>query len=360
MLLAIGEGSYQYEGRVLRPGKPLSWVKIQGKTVYDDQGRPTTVLGTVVDITREKNNANAIQESEELFRTIANTAPVMIWMSGNDKFSDFFNTSWLNYTGRTLQQESGEGWQQSVHPDDVARCTKIYNESFESRQPFVAEYRLRRFDGVYRWILDNAVPRYDPEGKFIGFISACMDIDDEKKFNEKIQASELLFKTITNISPVGLWMTDAQGNINFVNDTWINWTGISLENQYNFGWLDTVLADDKELMYKQFMSNMPTMQKFTYEFQFKSSSGQVRWGLSEGFPYFDDNGNFGGYAGSVTDITERKQNEILKNDFLAVASHELKTPLTSIKAYSQLLSKTYEKVNDAFLKKWIDKSGNTG
>ena len=276
-------------------------------------------------------------------------------MSGNDKFSDFFNTSWLNYTGRTLQQESGEGWQQSVHPDDVARCTKIYNESFESRQPFVAEYRLRRFDGVYRWILDNAVPRYDPEGKFIGFISACMDIDDEKKFNEKIQASELLFKTITNISPVGLWMTDAQGNINFVNDTWINWTGISLENQYNFGWLDTVLPDDKELMYKQFMSNMPTMQKFTYEFRFKSSSGQVRWGLSEGFPYFDDNGNFGGYAGSVTDITDRKQNEILKNDFLAVASHELKTPLTSIKAYSQLLSKTYEKVNDAFLKNGLTK-----
>ena len=165
---AIREGSYQYEGRVLRPGKPLSWVKIQGKTVYDDQGRPTTVLGTVVDITREKNNANAIQESEELFRTIANTAPVMIWMSGNDKFSDFFNTSWLNYTGRTLQQESGEGWQQSVHPDDVARCTKIYNESFESRQPFVAEYRLRRFDGVYRWIFTqlkglpgrNTLPSY--------------------------------------------------------------------------------------------------------------------------------------------------------------------------------------------------------
>ena len=109
----IREGSYQYEARVLRPGKPMSWVKVLGKTIYDDQGRPTTVLGTVMDITREKNNANAIQESEELFRTIANTAPVMIWMSGNDKFSDFFNTSWLNFTGRTLQQESGEGWQ---HP----------------------------------------------------------------------------------------------------------------------------------------------------------------------------------------------------------------------------------------------------
>lgn len=97
------------------------------------------------------------------------------------------------------------------------------------------------------------------------------------------------------------------------------------------------------------------MQKFTFEFRFKSSSGQLRWGLSEGFPYFDDNGNFGGYAGSVTDITERKQNEILKNDFLAVASHELKTPLTSIKAYSQLLSKTYERANDAFLKNGLTK-----
>ncbi|HEX6193677.1 MAG TPA: PAS domain-containing protein [Chitinophagaceae bacterium] len=351
----IKEGHYQHEVRVLRPGKPMSWVKVQGKTIYDDKGNPTTILGTVVDITREKNSANAIQESEELFRTIANTAPVMIWMSGNDKFSDFFNTSWLNFTGRTLQLESGEGWQESVHPEDLARCIKVYNESYELQQPFVIEYRLRRFDGVYRWIVDNAVPRYDQEGKFIGFISACMDIDDEKKFNEKLQASELLFKTITNISPVGLWMTDAQGNNNFVNDTWINWTGITLENQYNIGWLDPVLPEDREIMYSQFITNMPTMQKFTFEFRFKSSSGQLRWGLSEGFPYFDDNGNFGGYAGSVTDITERKQNEILKNDFLAVASHELKTPLTSIKAYSQLLSKTYERANDAFLKNGLTK-----
>lgn len=354
----IKEGSYQFEGRVQRPGKPISWIKVQAKTIYNEQGQPTTVLGTIVDITDEKHAARAILESEERFRIIANTAPVMIWMSGNDRFADFFNTRWLNFTGRTLGEERNEGWQENVHPDDLEHCTTVYRESYVAQRPFTVEYRLRRIDGVYRWILDNAVPRYSHDGEFIGFVSACMDIDDEKKFNEKLQANELMFKTITNVSPVGLWMTDAEGTNNYINDTWLNWTGISLNESPVYGWMEPVMAEERDSIHQQFLASLALRQKYSAEFRFLHKDGQVRWGLAEGFPYYDDSGYFGGYAGSVTDITERKQTELLKNDFLAVASHELKTPLTSIKAYAQLLSQTYEKANDAFLKNGLMKMEN--
>src|SRR5690606_22274588 len=158
-------------------------------------------LGTILDVTDQKNSFHALQESEERFKTIANTAPVMIWMSGEDRFVNFFNTSWLDFTGRTIDQERNNGWIKSVHPDDKDYCQEIYNRAHAARRPFSMEFRLRRRDGVYRWISGSSVPRFDGNGGFLGFISACRDIDDERRFNQMLQESELLFKTITNVAP---------------------------------------------------------------------------------------------------------------------------------------------------------------
>ena len=111
-------------------------------------------------------------------KTIVETAPVLIWISGSNSLPDFFNSGWLNFTGRTLEQEQGNGWAKGVHPDDFQRCQEIYENSFKLREEFKMEYRLRRHDGVYRWILDNGVPRYNTDGTFAGFIGSCVDIDD--------------------------------------------------------------------------------------------------------------------------------------------------------------------------------------
>ncbi len=360
MQRALQDGLLDVEMRIV-PWKDnkIHWIKGRGKTFFNDKGMPIRMLGTIMDVTEQKNSLENLKESEERFKTIANTAPVMIWMSGNDKFSDFFNTSWLNFTGRKMEEEMGDGWLQNVHPEDVHSCVEVYNSSLSGHKPFYIEYRLRRRDGQYRWIADNAVPRYDAVGNFIGFISACMDIDDGKRFSQRLQASELLFKTISNVSPVGLWMTNEQGENTFVNDTWIRWTGTGVpESENSGGWVDSLLEADKGLMLRLFRSKSMNQEKFSAEFRFKMADGTVRWGLSEGFPYYDTQGNYVGYAGSVTDITERKQDELRKNEFLAVASHELKTPITSIKAYTQLLANTYDKTDDNFLKNALGKVEN--
>ncbi|MDO9106049.1 MAG: PAS domain S-box protein [Methylovulum sp.] len=132
------------------------------------------------DITERKHFESALQESEARFRSVANAAPVLIWMSGTDKLCNWFNQVWLDFTGRRLEQELGNGWMEHVHPDDARLCQTVYATRFDARQPFQMEYRLRRYDGEYRWLLDCAVPRFDEQGVFLGYIGSCTDISKLK------------------------------------------------------------------------------------------------------------------------------------------------------------------------------------
>ncbi len=126
-----------------------------------------------------------IEESEERFRITANSAPVMIWMAGRERLCDWFNRSWLDFTGRPLEAELGSGWTAGVHLDDLARCLEIYRGSFDARQPFAVEYRLRRHDGEFRWLLDNGVPRQGEGGEFQGYIGSCIDITERKRAEQE-------------------------------------------------------------------------------------------------------------------------------------------------------------------------------
>jgi PAS domain S-box-containing protein len=121
-----------------------------------------------------------LRESEKRFRLVADSAPVLIWMSGTDRLCTFFNRGWLKFTGRTLEQELGNGWAAGVHPDDLDRCLAVYNGSFDTRVDFEMEYRLRRYDGEYHWVLDYGVPRFETDGTFCGYIGSCVDITVRK------------------------------------------------------------------------------------------------------------------------------------------------------------------------------------
>lgn len=127
---------------------------------------------------------DGLLESQQRFQMMADTAPVMIWMAGTDKLCTFFNKRWLEFTGRTLEQELGNGWSKDVHPNDLARCLRTYASSFDARLPFTMEYRLRRPTGDYGWVFDNGVPRYTPAGEFAGYIGSCIDISDRKRAEE--------------------------------------------------------------------------------------------------------------------------------------------------------------------------------
>ena len=347
--MALKTGYYNYEARIIKPDNTIGWIRTQGKVMYNEKSVPKRLIGTLMDVTEQRQSEIAMRESEQRFKVIADTAPVMIWMSGTDKLCYFFNKGWLDFTGRALEQEQGNGWAEGVHPDDYQRCLDTYTSSFDARKEFYMEYRLKRYDGSYKWISDKGIPRYSTDGEFIGYICGCMDIDEQKAFAERIQKSELLFKTISNASPVGLWMTDINGQNVFVNDTWINWTGLPLEQHYGHGWLSCVVEEDKGVV-PAFEKAFRKREKYIAEFRIVKQDNQERWCLTEGYPYFNIHGRFEGYAGSVTDITDIKKLEQQKDFFISMASHELKTPITSIKGYVQILLSIHKDSQDTFLK----------
>jgi len=170
------------------------------ETAIDDSSAPirnsrNEIVGVVLvfrDVTERKKAEAELQESEQRFRTMADAAPVLIWTSTTDRHFDYVNKSWLDFTGRTLEQELGEGWLEGVHPDDLDRCLHVYATSFDSRRPFSTEYRLRRHDGQYRWFLDNGVPRFEPDGKFSGYIGCSVDVHDRRQNEEKLVQSAKL------------------------------------------------------------------------------------------------------------------------------------------------------------------------
>ena len=156
------------------------------------------------DITERKRTEGRLRESEARFQAMADTAPVMIWMTGTDGLCNYFNKPWLDFTGRTMEQEVGLGWVEGVHPDDVQGCFDGFLPNFHARKPFRMEYRLRRADGEYRWVIESGIPRYTSGGEFAGYIGSNIDITDRKRAEEERERLRQLEGDLARISRVSM------------------------------------------------------------------------------------------------------------------------------------------------------------
>jgi PAS domain S-box-containing protein len=184
---------YETEYRIVLPGNAIRWLHSRGRVELGADGKPNRVHGVSFDVTERRVSEEALIESEMRFRTVADVAPVMIWMSGPDKAGIFFNKGWLEFTGRTVDEELGEGWLKGVHAEDLGHTLDVCGTAFAKREPFTVEYRLRREDGEFRWLLDTGTPRFDANGAFLGYIGSCIDIGDRKQaeLDHQLQSMEL-------------------------------------------------------------------------------------------------------------------------------------------------------------------------
>jgi len=195
--------------RVRKTGELLD-VSVMFSPIKNDAGALIGASLIIRDISGRKQAERKLHESEERFRVMADCSPVMIWVSGPDTRCNFFNKPWLEFTGRTLEQEIGHGWSEGVHPEDLQRCADIYLLAFAARKPFRMEYRLKRGDDAYRWILDIGVPRTEADGSFAGYIGSCVDITERRQSEER-------FRLTVEAAPNAMVMVNHQGKIVLVN-----------------------------------------------------------------------------------------------------------------------------------------------
>ena len=183
-----------FEGSVLMKDGDRRWIQWSVTPLCDSDGRAAGFASLGEDVTELRNlrAESARRETEQQFRNVADTAPLMIWVTGLDKGCTFVNKGWLSFTGRTLEQELGNGWAAGIHPDDLDYCFSAYAAADSERRIFQVEHRLQRADGEYRWMLCSGVPRFGPDGEFAGYIGTNNDITDLKRSRDEDVARQKL------------------------------------------------------------------------------------------------------------------------------------------------------------------------
>ncbi|MEO7313187.1 MAG: PAS domain-containing protein [Chitinophagaceae bacterium] len=484
--LATGD-IYKIEVRLRSCTDHYEWFYVNGEPIKDAGGNIEKWIGTFTNINEQKKATEylakafqKVEESEKRFRNVADSAPVLIWLSGMDKKCTWFNKAWLSFTGNPLESELGDGWAAGVHPDDFEHCLETYTRSFDNRAEFYMEYRLKCHTGEYRWLSDTGVPRFTMDGVFEGYIGACMDIHktaiyqqdlkekeeklnivvdaselgiweldipdlkpkyspryleiightgsehptheellshihpgdldmrneaftiafeagtlhfearviwadgslhwidargkvfydkankpvkmigtirditDEKNYQEELQEREQKFRLLADSMPQHIWTADPDGNLNYFNQSVYQYSGLTPHQVFKDGWLQIVHPDDRELNIGAWMHSIGTGTDFLIEHRFRRHDGEYRWQLSRAMPQRDADGNVQMWVGTSTDIQAIKEQDQQKDYFISMASHELKTPITSIKGYVQILQATYQDAQDPFLIKSLN------
>ena len=183
------------------------------------------ITGLLANLVKRRRAERSLSESEKRFQTTADAAPVLMWMTDEDKLCTYVNKAWLEFTGRSVEQELGNGWTEGIHPDDRENTVQTNRKAFDTRERFVTQYRLKRHDGEYRWITDQGIPRYGPHGKFRGYVGACVDITDLLNKEAALRESEERIALATEAAHLGVWELDPT-----TNEVWLSDKARSLFN----------------------------------------------------------------------------------------------------------------------------------
>jgi PAS domain S-box-containing protein len=297
-------------------------------------------------LARVRSNISRL-ESEGRFKQLADAAPMMIWMSGPDRLCTYFNQRWLHFTGRTMDHEVGDGWAEGIHPDDLHRCAEIYSRAFDARQAFEMEYRLRRFDGEYRWILDMGVPRFDSDQTFEGYIGSCLDITGRKRMEEEMRKSETRQRMLLESSNAVPWLADAQTwQFTYVGPQATRLLGYPagawLEKDF---WQQHVHPEDRDAAIAFCVEHSKRDRDYEFDYRMLAADGRAVWVHDivnvvkvDGAPQI--------LQGFLVDITQRKASEeelralreqivrvsrvSMMGEFAAAITHEVNQPLCAI------------------------------
>lgn len=348
---AITTSIYNYEARVLWQDTTIHWIKTQGKVLYSNTNIPLRLLGTTVDITQNKV---AEQEIARLAAIVLSSKDAII-----SENMDGIITSWNEAAERMFGYQADEIIGLSVStiipPDRFGEEAEILAQ-IEKGLPVYSFETLRiKKDGSILDISLTISPVKDMKGNSTGASKIARDITKQKQIETQIVASEERFRLLANSMAQLIWTGDSNGNLNYYNQAVYNFSGMNFDQLQNEGWLQMVHPDDRKENISKWEHAIATGEDFIFEHRFKRYDGEYRWQLSRALLQKDSNGTIQMWVGTSTDIHEIKENEEQKDFFISMASHELKTPVTSIKGYVQILMTMYKDKGDDFLYNSLEK-----
>jgi hypothetical protein len=235
-----------------------------------------------------------------------------------------------------------------VHPEDIHDIVEKAFEQGMKTHMYIYEARVIRPDNTIRWIRKQGKVFFDEDGNPVKIIGTLQDITEERQLKEVLQESESKFRLLADSLPQQIWTADTAGNIFYFNQNVYDYSGLTPAQLDKDGWIQMVHPDDREKNIKSWMESVQSGKDFLFEHRFRRYDGEYHWQLSRAVPQKDESGSIQMWVGSSTDIQEIKEMEQQKDYFISMASHELKTPLTSIKGYVQLLQIMHEKSEDSF------------
>ncbi len=335
----IVEDEYPYQG----PGELYGagvWLALQITRV--DEG----VAIAWRDVTEQVVARKKVEESEARFRNMADHAPVMLWVTDPSGACVYLNRQWFEYTGQPRNAALGVGWMGALHPDDVERVRANFRAANEMQVPFRTEYRLRQWDGVYRWFIDSAMPRFDGAGEFVGYIGSVIDIEDRRRAEQALRESERQFRAVVENLPGLAWSALPDGHFDYFNRRWAEYTGRAPETMEGWGWQAVHDPEVLPRVLERWTHSLATGDSFEMEFPLRGADGMFRWFLGRVQPLRDSEGRIVRWFGVATNVDEQQRQAAALRDalaardtFLSVASHELRTPLTPLSLKLEMLAR---------------------
>ena len=364
---AYETGIFYFTGQIIWDDNSIHWIESKGKVFYDEQNNPVTIIGTTADITEEKNHQQALQESEERFRTMADNISQLAWMTDEKGQMIWYNKRWLEYTGTTMEQMLNEGAKNIHHPEHRSRVMDKYLKAVEDGKEWEDTFPLLGTDGQYRWFLSRAITIKNADGKVKQWFGTNTDITELMEADEALKKSEEKFRLLADSMPQHIWTSDPQGNLNYYNQSVFDYSGLTLEQINKDGWIQIVHPDDREENIKQWVNAVSTGKDFLIEHRFRRHDGEYRWQLSRAIPQRDANGKIQMWVGTSTDIQEQKTftkelelqvsertNELEASNtelqkmnkelqsFAYISSHDLQEPLRKIQTFASRIKEKEE------------------
>jgi len=348
-------GHYEVEYTIIHPiTKKETIVQAKGKAWFNADNIAYRFNGTMEDVTVEVMARRKVTESEQRFRSLITQSPIaMVVFRGPAHVIEIANDAMLKRWNKTEQDLLNKrfvdvfpeikGQKFPLLLDEVYRTGKIYRET-EALSYFQDKdgKRISYVDFEYSPLLES-------NGNVSGIIAILNDVTEKVEARMKIEESQQKFRLLADSMAQHIWTADTEGNLNYYNQSVFNYSGLTLEEINKDGLIQIVHPDDRVGHLKSWMNSVKTGKDFLFEHRFRRHDGEYRWQLSRAVPQFDGNGNIQMWVGTSTDIHDIKKNEQLKDDFIKMASHELKTPVTTIRGYVQLLMEMYKNGNDAML-----------